>query len=101
MRTIKRNELMAKLGAFQSVCNTPSRNGYSVAPNQFELIFENGKVFQSYSSLIAVRYKREWYFTSMHGCSNTTSRHLGNFCGYSLNERRKGLADGTFIMIED
>lgn len=101
MVTIKRNELTEKLGNFVSVQNTESRNGYNYAPNQFEIRFEHGTVFQSYRTMIAVRMNGQLYFTDSHDCSNTTSRHCKSWCGYSAKERREGLQSGKFILIED
>ena len=100
-KSIKKGELMAKLGNFVSVCNTESRNGYGTAPNQFEIRFENGSVFQSYSSFIGARVCGQLYIGSYHDCSNTTSGHFGRWCGYNCKERRKGLAEGKFIFVEE
>lgn len=100
-RTIKRKDLFKMLGTFESVRNCPSRNGENQAPNQFEIFYENGRAFQSYSTLIAVRMSGQWYFTDSHDYSVTTSGHCKRFCGYTTQERRKGLKDGTFILITD
>lgn len=99
MKTIKKSEVMEKLGKFISVENCASRCT-GTAPNQFELTFENGSVFQSYSSLIGVRIGNQYYFTSDHYYSNTTSGYCGRWCGYNCRERRKGLEDGRFILIQ-
>ena len=101
MKTIKKSDLIAKLGNFVSVKNTESRNGYGIAPNQFEIRFENGTVFQSYRSMIAVRMNGQLYFTDSHDYSNTTSGHCKRWCGYSAQQRRAGLESGKFILIED
>jgi hypothetical protein len=100
-RTITMDELTKKLGKFISVENTPSRNGYNNAPNQFEIRFENGRVFQSYSTLIAARVCGELYLTDSHDYSNTTSAHTTRWTGYTTAERRAGLKDGRFINIID
>ena len=100
-RTIKMDELTKKLGKFISVENTPSRNGYNTAPNQFEIRFENGRVFQSYNTLIAVRMGGELYLTESHDYSNTTSAHTTRWTGYNTAERRAGLKRGRFINIID
>lgn len=101
MKTIKKSTLMKKLGAFVSVCNTPSRCGYGVAPNQFDIRFENGRVFQSYRSLIAVKMDGQLYLTGNHDYSNTTSGHVGRWCGYNAKERRAGLANEEIIFITE
>lgn len=96
---IKKSELMKKLGAFKSVHNTESRNGWGSAPNQFELCFANGKVFQSYDTFIGAVINGVYYFTDYHSYSNTTSSHCTRWCGYNSNERRKKLESGEMISI--
>lgn len=100
-RTIKEKTLFKKLGKFVSVENTESRNGCGSAPNQFKIRFENGEVFQSYSTLIGVKFNGEYYFSNAHDYSNTTSSHTTRWCGYDCKERRKGLENGSFIKIVD
>ena len=101
MVTITRNELMSKLGAFVRVENAPSRNGYGHAPNQFILTFENGQVFQSYATLVGARIDWRYYFMPQHDCSNTTSGHVGRWCGMNTKERRKAIEDGTAFYVTD
>lgn len=98
-RTITMNQLMEKLGNFISVKNLPSRDGQSMAPNQFELKFQHGKVFQSYDSFIGASMNGEFYFTNKHDYSNTTSRHCKEWCGIDTKSRRSGLECGKFIHI--
>lgn len=99
MKTIKRTTLCKKLGKFIRVENCDSRNDRGKAPNQFELTFENGTVFQSYDSLIGVRIGTDLFFTNMHDYSNTTSAHCTRWCNKNSKERRKGLTDGTYTQI--
>lgn len=101
MRTIKKSELLAMLGNFVSVQNTASRNGYGSAPNQFEIKFENGTVFQSYQSFIGARVNGKLYISDYHDYSNTTSGYFGRWCGYNCKERRQGLKDERFIFVEE
>lgn len=98
-RKIKEKTLLKKLGKFVSVENTESRNGHGYAPNQFKIKFEKGEVFQSYATLVGVHYNGEYYFSDAHDYSNSTSSHCGWWCGHNCNERRKGLANGTFVKI--
>lgn len=100
MKTISKSKVMKMLGGFVSVENAPSRNGYNAAPNQFILTFENGKVFQSYRSLVGVKIGRGLFLTSKHDYSNTTSGYCGRWCGMNCTERRKGLKDGSITFIE-
>jgi hypothetical protein len=62
---------------------------------------ENGRAFQSYDSLIAVRYNGNLYLTEDHDYSNTTSKYATEWTGYTTQERRQGLKDGRFILITD
>jgi len=96
------SQLSAKLGTLRKITNGPSRNGYGKAPNQFIIYYENGEVFQSYETIVGVYIRSEgrYYFGCEHDCSNTTSGHVGRWCGYNAKERRKGLADGTFGYID-
>lgn len=100
MKTIKKSELMERLGNFVSVENLPSRNGQNSTPNQFDITFENGSVFQSYSSLIAVKIGGELYLSRKHDFSNTTNRFCTAWSGRSLSERRAGLENGTITLID-
>ena len=100
METITRKDLSDKLGAFVSVRNGASRNGYNKAPNQFIIKFAGGVVFQSYDSLIGAYINGRYYFTKDHDYSNTTCLHTKKWCGMTAEERRKGLEDGRFTLIE-
>ena len=100
VKTIKRSTLMKKLGDFIRVENLPSRQ-VGTAPNQFELTYKNGTVFQSYSTLIGVRLGNQYYFTDSHDYSNTTSGYCSRWCDVDCKNRRKGLANGTYIKIVD
>lgn len=101
MLTITKSELMAMLGNFRSVKNAPSRNGENQAPNQFIIEFDKGSAFQSYKSLVAVRYNDQLYLGKDHDYSVTTSRFLKEWTDYNAKERRRGLQNETFISIID
>lgn len=101
MKTISISELRKKLGGFESVKNAPSRNGENTAPNQFIISFENGRVFQSYSSLVAAKIDGQLYLGEDHDYSVTTSRFLKEWTGMTAKERRDGLAKGWYIKIEE
>ena len=55
----------------------------------------NGQVFQSYSSTIAVKYKGVVYLTNDFNYSVTTSKYLKEFCGKSAKEIKTELKNGT------
>ena len=98
MATISRPALMALLGGVKKVSNL-TRNSRAVA-NQFDVTFDNGYAFQSYESLIAVQYNGRLYLTNKHDYSKTTSKYTTWWTGYTTEERRKGLEDGSIVLID-
>ena len=101
MQTITRSSLMALLGGIENVSNLSSPRSYRPVANQYNLTMKNGRAFQSYESLIAVRYNGKLYLTEDHDYSNTTSKYATQWTGYTTQERRQGLKDGRFILITD
>lgn len=101
MQTITRSSLMALLGGIENVSNLSSPRSYRPVANQYNLTMKNGRAFQSYDSLIAVRYNGKLYLTDYHDYSNTTSKYATEWTGYTTQERRQGLKDGRFILITD
>jgi hypothetical protein len=101
MKTIKRSVLMSQLGAIRNVGNLSSPRTWRPVANQYNLVHENGRSFQSYDSLIAVRMGGNLYLTADHDYSNTTSKYATEWTGYSTKERREGLESGKFIFIEE
>lgn len=101
MQTITRSSLMALLGGIENVSNLSSPRSYRPVANQYNLTMKNGRAFQSYDSLIAVRYNGKLYLTEDHDYSNTTSKYATEWTGYSTQERRQGLKDGRFTLITD
>lgn len=101
METIRKSELFAKLGVFQGVKNLSSPRSWEPVPNQYSIQYENGRVFQSYETLIAVRCGGRLYLTKKHDCTKTTSKYCNQWTGYNTKERREGLEDGKFTLIVD
>ena len=99
METIKRSELLKKLGNIVRVTNLCSPRSWRPVANQYELQHENGSAFQSYDSLIAVRMDGTLYLTDYHDYSNTTSKYATEWTGRNTKERRKGLQDGRIVRI--
>jgi hypothetical protein len=64
---------------------------------------DNGVVFQSYSSTIAIRYKGVVYLTEDYDYSVTTSKYLKQFCGYSAKDIKTELKNknNRFVLLKD
>ena len=93
-------QLRKELGKYLGVTNAPSRNGRNTAPNQFIFHYANGEVFQSYDSICGVMLDGDrLYLGKDHDLSVTTNRFVGHWCGFSKQERLKGIANGTFGVI--
>ena len=101
MERLTKNALFIALGPFVSVENAPSRNGYGKAPNQFIINFKNGKVLQSYDSIVAFIANGERFVTTKHDYSTTTSRFVGQFLGgMNLAARRKAIKNGELTRVD-
>ena len=101
MKTIKKSELMNMVGAIIKVSNMSSPRSGRKVHNQFNLTFEHGCGFQSYSSLIGVIHNGQVYLTDKHDFSSTTSKYCSQWLGYYTEERRKKLANEEYILIEN
>ena len=101
MEKAKTSEIKAKLGNFVKVRPIESPRSGEAVRNQYELVFEKGTAFQSYNTLIGIRIGGKLYLTNDHSCSTTTSKWCGEWCGYNGKERREGLKNGKFILLED
>ena len=89
-RTLK--SLQRELGKFVSVSNMAGQSGN--VPNQFIIKYENGTIFQSYESIIAVKCNG-LYLTDKHDYSATTNKYCLQFTNYTKKERNQGLENGT------
>lgn len=80
---------------------TSSRSGQAVK-NQVVINMDNGEVFQSYDSTIAVKYKGVYYLTNYFDYSVTTSRYLKQFCGKSAKEVKEELKNKSkrFVLLK-
>lgn len=101
MKTIKIDDFKKMLGEFVAVDNALSRNGYNTAPNQFIITFENGRVLQSYQSLVAAKVNGERFVTTSHDYSQTTNRFVKDFWGMNKAQRLKALECEELTMIEE
>ena len=101
------NELLPQLGAFQKVnafesgrtCNSPAQN--KSIRSQYEVVFENGSVFQSYDTIIGVKLNGgKLYLSKEHSHSVTTNKYCTMWCGIDKKERLAGLEDGSIYPME-
>lgn len=82
-----KQEMLSKLGSYEST--------EQVASNQIINHFENGRIFQSYSSVVAYYIRGEgWYFTEHHNYSSTTSKHLRREAIMDTKERQDRMSAG-------
>jgi len=91
-----RQKYMKRLGKFKNVENMISPNGNYI-PNQFILFFENGKVFKSYNSIIAIWFHngdvilgKDWNY------SNTTGKYRNIFLGETKADTLIKIKDGIY-----
>ena len=102
MKTIKLSSVFRKLGKFKNrVENMESPSSYDKVPNQFILHYKNGTLYQSYRSIIAVRFNDGTICLSeLHEYSLTTRKYAKKFCdGKNTKERRERLEDGRYLKI--
>ena len=107
MTTIyKKEQLIEKLGKFIGTTNMVSHkqkvNGCwwgRPVPNQHILEFEHGKAFQSYSTLIAVKFDNgKVYLNEVFDHTATTRNYTTDFLEHSYKEIKKLCADGTYTL---
>ena len=98
-KTISYKELEKMLGTFTYTENFPSLRSDKKVANQFILHYNNGIVFQSYKSIIAVKVNGNLYLTPAHDYSNTTSKYCTQFTGYPTQERRQMIEEGEINLI--
>ena len=99
---MKTQTLLKRLKGIPKVYALTSPRSGDAVKNQVEIVMDNGIVFQSYSSTIAVKHKGVVYLTSDFDYSVTTSKYLKQFCGYSAKDIKTEIKNGTnkFKMLE-
>ena len=78
---------------------SPSRSGGKVA-NQFEIHFDNGRVFQSYDSIIAIKLNGKMYLTNDWDYSVTTGKYRNQFLNETKKETEVKIKAGIYKIIE-
>ena len=104
MKLITKEEVSQELGNYITTSNMQTSSGAS-ASNQFEVFFENARVFQSYSSLIAIKFngkasekfKSKVVICSEYKYSNTTSKYRCAFLDEKIKDTDKKLENETYL----
>ena len=87
------------MGKFKIVANMMSSWGNYV-PNQFIIEFENGKIFQSYNSIIAVKFKGQVYLGQEWNYSKTTATYRNSFLNEDTATTRKKLKNWEYKLLK-
>lgn len=108
-------EVIEALGSVVSICNMETGKG-GRAVNQFEIFYENGVMFKSYDSIIAIkfvdctrphflakfpRFADKTFIGRDYDYSKTTNKYRCQFLGEYINETRAKMKSGEYIYLED
>jgi len=99
---MKTTTLLKRLKGIPTVEALISPRSGEAVRNQVVINMNNGKVFQSYESTIAIEYKGITYLTNKFDYSVTTSKYLKQFCGKSAKEVKTELKNKSkkFVLLE-
>ena len=89
------------LKGIPSVRNFTSNSGNEVA-NQFKIYFNNGVLFQSYTSIIAIKLDdgRVFLDGKTWNYSKTTGKYRNYFLGEGIAETREKIKNGSYILTD-
>lgn len=93
---MKLKTLKSRLKGFANIRNSTSNRTGKEVPNQFIISFDNGEVFKSYNSIIAVKYKGKVYLTDDWDYSTTTGKYRNKFLGEGVQETRQKIKQGIY-----
>ena len=87
------------LANLPSIENLQSPNGNDV-PNQFRIIFKDGVLFQSYTTIIVFKTNKGQIFLDSEkwNYSNTTSKYRNMFLGETSKEIQAKIESGVYIL---
>ena len=99
---MKTQTLLKRLKGIPTVRPLTSPRSGEAVRNQVVINMDNGQVFQSYDSTIAIKHKGVVYLTNDFDYSVTTSKYLKQFCGFSVKEIKTELKNKStkFKMLE-
>jgi len=96
---MKESTILKRMKGFGNVSNMTSSKGNDV-PNQFIIYFDNGSIFKSYNSIIAVKHKGVVYLGSNWEYSATTGKYRGQFLGEGVADTRVKIKNGTYKLLK-
>lgn len=97
---MKLQTLQKRLKGFGRTYNlTSTRSGREV-PNQIVTEFNNGSVFKSYDSIIAIKYNGKVYLTNDWDYSATTGGYRNQFLNENIEETREKIKSGIYKMLD-
>lgn len=101
IKNIKQTTLFNKLGSFRKVENMRSLRSSEAVPNQFVLRFKNGEVYQSYDTIIAVKWfdDNAVWVSNQFDCSNTTRNYTIYFLDRDYKTIKKLLERGVYQIL--
>ena len=82
--------------------NLKSNRSNRAVPNQYILQGNNGEIyFQSYKSIIAMKYKGKTYLDKNYwDYSRTTGKYRNQFLGENSKETKAKIASGEYLLID-
>lgn len=93
-------QIKKELRGFGNVENMSSPNGNAV-PNQFIIYCDNGRVFKSYNSIIAIVLDGKTYLGEDWDYSQTTGKYRNMFLGETKEETERKIKSGEYILLEN
>ena len=98
---ISSHELFKMLGEYKYSTHMDTRSGRGVSKEQEIVYFQNGCMFQSYGTNIAAFVYGQLYVNEKyHDYSNTTMKYCKTFTNTTVEQRRKGIENGTIKTFE-
>lgn len=96
---MKLSTIKKRLKGFGNVSNMVSNNGNYI-PNQFIVSFDNGRVFKSYNSIIAVEYKGQVFLGKDWDYSTTTGKYRNQFLRETKKETETKINKGIYKLLK-
>jgi len=95
---MKEATILKRLKGFRGVTSMIIDGGNTI-PKQFIITFDNGTVFKSYNSIIAVKYKEKVYLGKHWNYSNTTGKYRNQFLNEGVADTREKIKSNEYKML--